>query len=58
MGNHTPNGIRAYNDRHTIANAPGNLHTHEQSPRTTPMAHSDRHTITPPGAGISLLSLG
>ena len=26
MGNHTPNGIRAHNNRHAIANDPDNLH--------------------------------
>ncbi len=44
MSNHTPNGIRAHNDRHTIANDPGNLHTHEQ-PR--PERHPGR-THRPP----------
>ena len=57
MSSHT-NDIRAHTDRNTTANAPGNLHTHEQSPRTTPRAHSDRHTITQPGFRISLLSRG
>ena len=53
MGNHTPNGIRAHNDRHTIANDPDNLHTHKQPhPRTTPSAHTYRHTITPLGFRI------
>ena len=26
MSNHNKNGIRAHNDRYTIANDPGNLH--------------------------------
>ena len=52
MSNHTPNGIRAHSVRHTIANEPDNLHTHVQPPRTTPRAHTDRHTITPPGFRI------
>ena len=53
MGNHYPNGIREHNDRHTLANEPGNHHTHEQPhPRTTPRAHTDRHTITLPGFRI------
>ena len=59
MGNHTQNGIRAHNVRHTIDNAPGNLHAmsnHTQN--DTQDAHADRHTITRPGAGISLLSRG
>ena len=43
MGNHAPNGIRAHNDRHTIANEPGNLHTHEQP-------HPERHPGRTPTA--------
>ena len=59
MGNHYPNGIREHNDRHTLANEPGNHHTHEQPhPNDTQGAHTDRNTITPPGAGIFLLSRG
>lgn len=53
MGNHTPNGIRAHNNRHAIANEPGNLHTmsnHTQN--DTQGAHTDRHTITPTGFRI------
>ena len=30
MSTHAPNGIRTHNNRHTIANEPGNLHTNEQ----------------------------
>ena len=36
MSNHKSNGIRAHNDRHTIANEPGNIHTHERP-------HPERH---------------
>ena len=47
MGNHTQNGIRAHNVRHTIDNDPGDLHAmsnHTQN--DTQDAHADRHTIT------------
>lgn len=47
MGNHTKNGIRAHNVRHTIDNDPGDLHAmsnHTQN--DTQDAHADRHAIT------------
>ena len=53
MSNHKPNGIRAHNNRHAIANDPDNLHAmsnHTQN--ETQGAHTDRHTITPPGFRI------
>ena len=61
MSNHKPNDIRARNDRHTITNEPGNLHTRSNHPppqHDTQGAHPDRNTITPPGVGILLLSRG
>lgn len=39
MGNHTPDGIRAHNDRHTIANDTGNLHAMSNH---TPERHPGR----------------
>ena len=43
MSNRNPNGIRAHNDRHTIANDPDNLRTHEQP-------HPERHPGRTPTA--------
>ena len=57
MSNHTPNSIRAHNDRHTITNEPGNLHIRNNH-TLHQGAHTDRNTITPPGVGIFLLSRG
>ena len=53
MGNHAPNGIRADNDRRTLANEPGNLHTREQP---LPERHPERTpTATPsPLAGFRI----
>ena len=54
-----PNDIRAHNDRHVITNDQDNLHTmsnHTQN--DTKGAHTDHHTITPPGFRIYLLSRG
>ena len=58
MSNHAPNYIRARDDRHTIANEPGNLHDISNHTQNDIRAHSDRHTITPPGFRIYLLSRG
>lgn len=44
MGNHTPNGIRAHNDRHTLANEPGNLHAMSNHTKNdTQGAHRPQH---------------
>ena len=53
MSNHTPNGIRADNNRHTIANEPGNLHAHEQPHPNDIRAHNDRHTLATIWATLS-----
>ena len=59
MSNHKTNGIRAHNDRRTLAKDPDNLHAmRDHTQNDTQGAHTDRHTITPSGVGISLLSRG
>ena len=47
MRNYTPNGIRAHNERHTIANDPDNLHAMSNHTQNDPRAHTPTATPSP-----------